>query len=168
MVTKELGKAFEPSEAEKRLYDYWLKNKFFHAQDKSDAPAFSIVIPPPNVTGILHMGHALNNTLQDVLIRWRRMQGYSTLWMPGTDHAGIATQTVVEKRLLAEQGKRRTDFAREEFVGVFVEDGGDFGGQFGRQVGVFAMAAGAAAEDAGGFDADDFGHGVFFAAGFEE
>ena len=79
MVTKELGKAFEPAEAEKRLYDYWLKNDLFSAQDESDAPAFAIVIPPPNVTGILHMGHALNNTLQDVMVRFKRMQGYNAL-----------------------------------------------------------------------------------------
>ena len=77
------------------------------------AKVYSIVIPPPNVTAALHLGHALNNTLQDILVRWRRMGGYNTLWMPGTDHAGIATQTVVEKRILAEEGKRRTDFARD-------------------------------------------------------
>ena len=115
MATKELGKAFEPAEAEKRLYDYWLKKNYFHAQDKSDAPAFSIVIPPPNVTGILHMGHALNNTLQDVIIRFKRMQGYNTLWMPGMDHAGIATQNVVEQQLLKE-GISRHDLGREKFI----------------------------------------------------
>ena len=115
MATKELGKAFEPAEAEKRLYDYWLKKNYFHAQDKSDAPAFSIVIPPPNVTGILHMGHALNNTLQDVIIRFKRMQGYNTLWMPGMDHAGIATQNVVEQQLLKE-GTSRHELGREKFV----------------------------------------------------
>ncbi len=115
MTTKELGKAFEPAEAEKRLYDYWLKKNYFHAQDKSDAPAFSIVIPPPNVTGILHMGHALNNTLQDVIIRFKRMQGYNTLWMPGMDHAGIATQNVVEQQLLKE-GISRHDLGREKFI----------------------------------------------------
>ena len=102
MAKRELGKAFEPAAAEKRLYEYWLKNKYFHAQDKSDAPAFSIVIPPPNVTGMLHMGHALNNTLQDIIIRFKRMQGYNTLWMPGTDHAGIATQTSLNKLLKEE------------------------------------------------------------------
>ena len=115
MVTKELGKAFEPAEAEKRLYDYWLKNDYFHAQDKSDAPAFSIVIPPPNVTGMLHMGHALNNTLQDVIIRYKRMQGFNTLWMPGMDHAGIATQNVVEQQLRKE-GLSRHDLGREKFI----------------------------------------------------
>jgi valyl-tRNA synthetase len=115
MATKELGKAFEPAEAEKRLYDYWLKNDLFSAKDESDAPAFSIVIPPPNVTGILHMGHALNNTLQDVMVRFKRMQGYNALWMPGMDHAGIATQNVVEQQLLKE-GLSRHDLGREKFI----------------------------------------------------
>ncbi|MGB4545376.1 MAG: valine--tRNA ligase [Smithellaceae bacterium] len=115
MVTKELEKAFEPAEAEKRLYDYWIRNNYFHAEDKSDAPAFSIVIPPPNVTGMLHMGHALNNTLQDVIIRFKRMQGYNTLWMPGMDHAGIATQNVVEQELRKE-GISRHELGREKFL----------------------------------------------------
>ena len=115
MAKRELSKAFEPADAEKRLYEYWLKNKYFHAQDKSEAPAFSIVIPPPNVTGMLHMGHALNNTLQDIIIRFKRMQGYNTLWMPGTDHAGIATQNVVEQQLLKE-GTSRHDLGREKFI----------------------------------------------------
>ena len=115
MLTKELEKAFEPAAAEKRLYDYWVKNNYFHAQDKSDAPAFSIVIPPPNVTGMLHMGHALNNTLQDVIIRFKRMQGCNTLWMPGMDHAGIATQNVVEQELKKE-GISRHDLGREKFL----------------------------------------------------
>ena len=115
MTIKELDKAFEPAEAEKRLYDYWLENKFFHAQDTSEAPPFSIVIPPPNVTGMLHMGHALNNTLQDIIIRFKRMQGYNTLWMPGMDHAGIATQNVVEQQLRKE-GLSRHDLGREKFI----------------------------------------------------
>ena len=115
MAHKELSKAFQPADAEKRLYDYWLKNKYFHAQDVSDAPAFSIVIPPPNVTGMLHMGHALNNTLQDIITRFKRMQGYNTLWMPGMDHAGIATQNVVEQQLMKE-GISRHDLGREKFI----------------------------------------------------
>ena len=115
MVKKELNKSFEPKEAEERLYAWWLKHKYFHAQDASDAPAFAVVIPPPNVTGILHMGHALNNTLQDIIIRCKRMQGYNTLWMPGTDHAGIATQNVVEQQLLKE-GLSRHDLGREKFI----------------------------------------------------
>jgi valyl-tRNA synthetase len=115
MAKRELGKAFESADAEKRLYEYWLKNNYFHAQDKSEAPAFSIVIPPPNVTGMLHMGHALNNTLQDIIIRFKRMQGCNTLWMPGTDHAGIATQNVVEQQLLKE-GTSRHELGREKFI----------------------------------------------------
>ncbi|MBN1471326.1 MAG: valine--tRNA ligase [Syntrophaceae bacterium] len=115
MVKRELGKAFEPADVEKRLYEYWLRNNYFHAQDKSEASPFSIVIPPPNVTGMLHMGHALNNTLQDIIIRFKRMQGYNTLWMPGTDHAGIATQNVVEQQLLKE-GTSRHELGREKFI----------------------------------------------------
>jgi valyl-tRNA synthetase len=116
-----LSKAYEPKTTEKLANEIWSSQPYFHAEGQPDdgIPAqkpYTIVIPPPNVTAPLHLGHALNNTLQDVLIRFRRMQQYSTLWMPGTDHAGIATQTVVEKRILSEEGKRRTDFAREEFV----------------------------------------------------
>lgn len=114
-MKRELTKAFEPQETEKRLYDYWIRNKFFHAQDKSKVEPFSIVIPPPNVTGMLHMGHALNNTLQDIITRFKRMQGFNTLWMPGMDHAGIATQNVVEQEL-AREGKTRHDLGREKFV----------------------------------------------------
>lgn len=127
MSTRELSKAFEPHETEKRLYDYWIKNKLFHAQDKSEARPFSIVIPPPNVTGMLHMGHALNNTLQDIIVRFKRMQGYNTLWMPGMDHAGIATQNVVEKEL-AKEGKSRHDLGREKFVARVWEWKEEYGG----------------------------------------
>ncbi len=110
---------YDPTAVEKKAYQRWLEHKSFHADPNDNQAAkgpFAIVIPPPNVTGALHMGHALNNTIQDILIRWRNMQGYNSMWMPGTDHAGIATQTVVEKRVLAEEGKRRTDFERDEFV----------------------------------------------------
>ena len=86
-----LSKAYEPRESEAKWYRYWLDQNFFRAEDSSSKPPFSIVIPPPNVTGMLHMGHALNNTLQDIITRYKRMQGFNTLWMPGTDHAGIAT-----------------------------------------------------------------------------
>ena len=118
-MTREIAKIYDPTTVEKQAAEIWKQGGYFHADENADSPkgTYTIVIPPPNVTAALHLGHALNNTLQDVLIRWRRMQGYNALWMPGTDHAGIATQTVVEKRLLAEQGKRRTDFQREEFVG---------------------------------------------------
>ena len=97
-----LTKGYEPQEVEQRWYAYWEKEGLFAAQDVSDKPPYSIVIPPPNVTGVLHMGHAHNNTVQDILCRYRRMQGYNVLWMPGTDHAGIATQNVVERELRKE------------------------------------------------------------------
>jgi len=115
-MSKELSKVYEPKRTEQQSNEIWFSHNYFHAEASGDGRPYTIVIPPPNVTAPLHLGHALNNTLQDILIRFRRMQQYNTLWMPGTDHAGIATQTVVEKRLLAEQGKRRTDFGREEFI----------------------------------------------------
>jgi len=120
VMSEELSKVYEPQIIEKLVDKIWLAGGHFHAEppsDGKDKKVYTIVIPPPNVTAPLHLGHALNNTLQDILIRFRRMQQYTTLWMPGTDHAGIATQTVVEKRILSEEGKRRTDFKREEFVG---------------------------------------------------
>ncbi|HTY26065.1 MAG TPA: valine--tRNA ligase [Desulfomonilaceae bacterium] len=110
-----LPKAYDPAGIEKRWYSFWEKEKLFHADENKTGKEYSIVIPPPNVTGSLHMGHALNNTLQDILIRYHRMNGYNTLWMPGTDHAGIATQNVVEKQL-AEEGLKREDLGREKFV----------------------------------------------------
>ncbi|MEI0701172.1 valine--tRNA ligase [Brachyspira intermedia] len=107
--------SYTPKNIEDKLYNFWKENGFFHAvMDKNKEP-YSIVIPPPNVTGVLHMGHGLNNTLQDILIRFHRMLGKCTLWMPGTDHAGIATQNVVERRLKAE-GKNKHDLGREAFV----------------------------------------------------
>ena len=114
---KQLSKVYEPKVTERLANEIWFSRSYFHVEPPGNGKkTYTIVIPPPNVTAPLHLGHALNNTLQDILIRFRRMQGYTALWMPGTDHAGIATQTVVEKRILAEEGKRRTDFAREEFV----------------------------------------------------
>ncbi len=110
----ELPTSFEPKEAEKKWYEIWEKEGYFHADETDGRQPYSIVIPPPNVTGNLHMGHALNNTLQDILARWKRMEGKSTLWMPGMDHAGIATQNVVE-RLLKEEGKTKDDLGREKF-----------------------------------------------------
>src|SRR3989338_6212557 len=111
-------KAYEPQAVESKWYAIWLKNKLFHAPDtpsKGKKP-YTIVIPPPNVTGALHMGHALNNTLQDVLIRWHRMRGDSALWQTGTDHAGIATQNVVERALKKEEGKTRHQIGREALI----------------------------------------------------
>lgn len=112
----ELPKAYDPKSIDSKWYDFWEKHHFFHADAKSPKQPFCIVIPPPNVTGVLHMGHALVNTLQDILIRWKRMSGYEALWIPGTDHAGIATQTVVERHLIKTTGKRRKEFPREEFL----------------------------------------------------
>ena len=111
----ELPSNFAPQDIEGALYEKWLKAGYFTANSKSDKPPFCIVIPPPNVTGSLHIGHALDHTLQDILIRMKRMKGFETLWLPGMDHAGIATQNVVERKL-AEQGKSRHDFTREDFV----------------------------------------------------
>ena len=115
MDKETLPKAYEPHEVEKKWYQYWLDNGYFKPDMSSTAQPYCIVIPPPNVTGSLHMGHALNNTLQDILIRYKRMQGYKTLWQCGTDHAGIATQNVVERELAAEKNSR-FDLGREEFV----------------------------------------------------
>jgi len=114
-MSKELAKIYEPAAVEDRWYKEWVEKGYFHADPASGAPAFSIVIPPPNVTGVLHMGHALNNTLQDALCRWKRMSGYSVLWMPGTDHAGIATQNVVERQL-ASEGTTRHAYGRDRFI----------------------------------------------------
>lgn len=115
-MTTELPKAYEAKTTDSKWYQFWEKHRFFSASSSSSKPAYCIVIPPPNVTGVLHMGHALVNTLQDILIRWKRMQGFEALWVPGTDHAGIATQTVVERHLLKTQGKKRKEFSREEFL----------------------------------------------------
>jgi valyl-tRNA synthetase len=112
---RELAKTYDPKSVEERWYPVWLAKGIFHADDESGKPPFAIVIPPPNITGSLHVGHALNNTLQDILIRWKRMQGHNTLWLPGTDHAGIATQNVVERQLMAE-GTSRERVGREEFI----------------------------------------------------
>jgi valyl-tRNA synthetase len=110
-----LAKAYEPAEVEVRWYRFWEEQQLFRADENNKTPAYSIVIPPPNVTGDLHMGHALNNTLQDILCRYKRMQGYNVLWMPGTDHAGIATQNVVERQL-AEEGLDRHELGRDQFI----------------------------------------------------
>jgi valyl-tRNA synthetase len=115
MSERELAKGYEPHEVEKRWYAEWEDKGYFRAAAVSEKKPYSIVIPPPNVTGALHMGHALNNTLQDILCRWKRMQGHNVLWMPGTDHAGIATQNVVERQLAAEK-KDRHELGREAFI----------------------------------------------------
>lgn len=109
-------KAYDAKSVDSKWYHFWEEGQFFTANPTSDKEPYCIVIPPPNVTGALHMGHALVDTLQDVLIRWKRMSGFESAWIPGTDHAGIATQTVVERHLIATTGKRRKDFSREEFL----------------------------------------------------
>lgn len=111
-----IPKVYDPASVEKKWYEFWEKNRYFHAEPEPGKKPFSIVIPPPNITGKLHMGHALDNTLQDILIRWHRMMGDNTLWMPGYDHAGLATQIKVEEVLKKEENKTRYDLGREEFV----------------------------------------------------
>lgn len=112
----ELPKVYSPSEFEDRIYRNWCEKGYFTPDNKSSAPSFSVVIPPPNVTGQLHMGHALDETLQDILVRYKRMQGFNTLWVPGTDHAGIATQIKVEERLREDEGLSRYDLGRDKFL----------------------------------------------------
>lgn len=109
-------KAYDPKITENKWSAFWEQLALFKANSQSNKPPFSLVIPPPNVTGVLHMGHALVNTLQDVMVRFKRMDGFEALWVPGTDHAGIATQTVVERHLMETLGKRRSDMPREEFL----------------------------------------------------
>lgn len=112
----ELPKAYEAKSVDSKWYQFWENHNFFKADPHSKKPPYCIVMPPPNVTGALHMGHALVSTLQDTLIRWKRMSGFEALWVPGTDHAGISTQTVVERHLMRTTGKKRKDFPREEFL----------------------------------------------------
>jgi valyl-tRNA synthetase len=115
MSDQQMQKGYQPGEVEAKWYRFWEENGMFAAGEREGRPGYSIVIPPPNVTGVLHMGHALNNTMQDILCRYRRLQGDNVLWMPGTDHAGIATQNVVEKKLHAE-GTSRHELGRERFI----------------------------------------------------
>lgn len=112
----ELPKTYSPSEFEDRLYKFWCDNNYFTPDPADNRPSFSVVIPPPNVTGQLHMGHALDETLQDIIVRYKRMQGFNTLWVPGTDHAGIATQIKVEEQLRVNEGLTRYDLGREAFL----------------------------------------------------
>ena len=115
-MAKELSKIYDPKATEDRIYAAWMETGSFHADENSEKEPFTIVIPPPNVTGKLHMGHALDETLQDILIRTKRMQGYEALWIPGTDHAGIATQIKVEAEIREKEGKTRFDYGREAFL----------------------------------------------------
>ncbi|GMA55912.1 hypothetical protein GCM10025858_04150 [Alicyclobacillus sacchari] len=113
---KSLSTVYDPQSVEKRIYEMWENGGYFQPRADIGKGAYSIVMPPPNVTGVLHLGHALDSTLQDIAIRYRRLAGYSALWVPGTDHAGIATQARVEQSLKQEEGKTRHDLGREDFV----------------------------------------------------
>jgi len=115
-MSEPLSDRYNPAEVEGRTYQWWESSGYFKAQDQSTKPPFSIILPPPNVTGFLHMGHALDHTIQDMLIRWKRMNGFNAMWLPGTDHAGIATQSVVERELKKEQNVTRHQLGREKFV----------------------------------------------------
>ena len=114
-MSTELLKAYEPKEVERRIYDFWMQGGYFHAEPDPEKKPYTIVIPPPNITGQLHMGHALDETMQDILIRWKRMQGYSALWLPGTDHASIATEAKIVEAMRKE-GITKDDIGREGFL----------------------------------------------------
>ena len=110
------GNRYRPADVEQKWYSHWIEKGYFHAEVEPDKIPFSMVIPPPNVTGHLHLGHALDETLQDILVRWHRMMGHNAVWIPGTDHAGIATQVKVEEHLRETEGLSRYDLGREEFL----------------------------------------------------
>ncbi len=133
MTTEPLAKSYDPRDVEPKWSRFWEESGFFTAHPESGKPRFAVVIPPPNVTGSLHIGHAFTLTLQDVIVRWKRMAGHDVLWLPGLDHAGIATQMVVERQL-AKEGKRKEDLGREAFVERIwkwkEESGGKILGQF--------------------------------------
>jgi len=129
----EMAKTYDPSLVEGKLYRYWEEKGFFHAEVNKDKQAFSIVMPPPNVTGALHLGHAMDSTIQDILTRFKRMQGYNTLWLPGTDHAGIATQAKVEEQL-AKEGTSRVELGREKFLERVWEWKKQYGGRITQQL----------------------------------
>ena len=130
---KELAKTYNPKEIEQRIYDNWLEKKYFHAEVDHSKKPFTIIMPPPNITGQLHMGHALNNTLQDIIIRQKRMQGYNALWQPGTDHASIATEVKIIGEL-NKQGIKKEDLGREEFLKKAWEWREEYGGRIVNQL----------------------------------
>ena len=137
----ELPKNYDPKAIEQKWYDWWREKGFFHSDAARGGKPYTIVIPPPNVTGILHMGHALNESIQDVMVRRKRMQGFNTVWVPGTDHAGIATQIVVERQLNAE-GIKRQELGREGFlerVWVWKRDKGGYITQQMRRLGACVL-----------------------------
>ncbi|MEE1125242.1 MAG: valine--tRNA ligase [Acutalibacteraceae bacterium] len=127
-MAKELAKSYSPSEVEDKIYDFWVKENYFHSEIDKDKKPYTIVMPPPNITGQLHMGHALDNTLQDILIRYRRMQGYCTLWLPGTDHASIATEAKIVEAMRKE-GVTKEDLGREGFLERAWEWKKEYGGR---------------------------------------
>jgi valyl-tRNA synthetase len=129
----ELSDRYNPRDVEGRIYNWWMNKGYFKAEEKSTRVPYSVILPPPNVTGQLHLGHALNHSIQDLLVRWKRMQGFNVLWMPGTDHAGIATQSVVERELKKE-GKTRHDLGREKFVERVWEWKEQYGGRIVEQM----------------------------------
>ena len=114
-MKKELEKTYDPKQIEDRIYKNWLDQKYFHAEVNPNKKPFTIVMPPPNITGQLHMGHALDNTMQDILTRFKRMQGYEALWQPGTDHASIATEAKIVAKL-KEEGTSKEELGREKFL----------------------------------------------------
>ena len=128
MAIKNLSKTYDPKDFEKRLYAEWLEKGYFKSSPNPDKKPFCIVLPPPNITGQLHMGHALDHTLQDVLIRWKRMDGYEALWQPGTDHASIATEVKVVERIKEQEGKTKYEIGREEFLKRAMDWKEEFGG----------------------------------------
>ncbi|XP_027367579.1 valine--tRNA ligase, mitochondrial 1 isoform X3 [Abrus precatorius] len=127
-MSRQMAKQYSPSAVEKSWYQWWEKSRYFVADAKSSKPPFVIVLPPPNVTGALHIGHALTAAIEDTMIRWRRMSGYNTLWVPGMDHAGIATQVVVEKKIMRERQLTRHDLGREKFISEVWEWKNKYGG----------------------------------------
>lgn len=134
MASQEMPKAYESAEVEQKWYSYWEEKGLFKGKPNPNKKPYSIVIPPPNVTGILTMGHVLNNTLQDILMRWHRMEGYECCWFPGTDHAGIATEARVDKELRKTEKIGRDDLGREEFIRRVWDWKAKYGGTIIRQL----------------------------------
>ena len=130
---KNLSKTYDPKAFEDRIYEMWEETGSFNADVDRDKKPFTIVMPPPNITGQLHMGHALDQTLQDILIRYKRMEGYSALWVPGSDHASIATEVKVANKLKEETGKDKKEFTREEFLKYVWDWKKEYGGRITRQ-----------------------------------
>ena len=130
---KNLEKTYNPHSFEDRIYEMWEDKGAFNAEIDKDKKPYTIIMPPPNITGQLHMGHALDQTLQDVLIRWKRMQGYSALWIPGSDHASIATEVKVVEKVKKDTGKTKMDMTREEFLEYAWDWKKEYGGRITKQ-----------------------------------